>query len=385
MKFKLMTSTALLGQVTPILIEPHYLKHLLLQIQSRLDARLQLPFKLESELHEYYQQIKSDVVVLDSGIGIVFSIPLVSIDSQFHIFKAFNIPIPYHNTSFAFTYKINNHHIALSQDRSKFVYLTTEEFIHCSVTRRKFCHITSPMRFVSQNLHHCLINKLYSQSLEHCQIIIHHDNIILPLAVNLDKGDWIIVSNQSQVFTLLCKSDSKHVHVSAPIGHVHLPLGCAAQSQWLRLPTTYYQYASENLLPEVDLFRSNISILDAVPFDIKQTLITTPEKIVPLVRNGQSLDDIKNRIKKYLSKAQVPPMTGTHSLLMSALIPIGGILSIAILIVIVLVRCRVLRLATTRHLASAAETPEADVPPVVEVPPTPAPPSVPASMPVSPP
>jgi hypothetical protein len=122
-KFKLMISTALLGQVTPVLIEPMHLRLLLTQIKEHINVRFQLPFDIDSQIHEYYQQISSDVIVLEAGLGIVFSVPLVSIDSRFHIFKAFNVPVPYANTSFVFTYDVQHSYLALSHDRSKFVYL----------------------------------------------------------------------------------------------------------------------------------------------------------------------------------------------------------------------------------------------------------------------
>jgi hypothetical protein len=218
------------------------------------------------------------------------------------------------------------------------------------------------MRFVSQNLHHCIIGKLYSHTMKHCEILITKNDIMLPHAVNLEQGDWLIVSNHSQV--ILCKSNSRQVQVPAPIGHLNLPLGCAAQSQWLRLPTTYYQYSTDNLLPDLQLFRSNLSILDFVPIEVKQTMLDLPDKIVPLLDNGQPLDRLRARISDYLVKSRAPLINRKHTILMSTVVPIG-IVIIVLVIIMVLVKCKVIRLVTTRQLASQPDSSDDSPAPVV--------------------
>ena len=354
-KFHSIVSTALLGQVTPLLIKPSDLKVLLSDIKERIDSKLQLPFNLESQLHEYYQQLKCDIYKSANGIGIVLSIPLVSIDSQFNIFKVYNVPVPYGNTSIMFKYDVQHNYIALSMDRSRFTYLETDEYVHCSIPTRRFCHITSPTRFVSHNLHYCIVEKLYLNTIKQCKIIVVKDVITLPHAVNLEHGDWLIVSDETQMFTIMCNSTSYQVQVEYPVGHLHLPLSCNAQSQWLRLPSTYYQHSAVTLMPPLSVYHNNITIIDYVPNQLKLKMLKLPQQVRSMVDNGQPLEVLHKRISDYLTNIDKINFNDRRDYWLKAIIPVVGIIIVVLIVSIVVVKRKCL--ATTHQVSLVRSTP----------------------------
>ena len=369
-KFKLIISDALQGQVTPLLIEPNKFKKLLLEIQNEIDSRFQMPFDVRTELMKYYQYLTCDVFQSLHGFGIVLSIPLVSVNSKFDIYEVINVPVPYTNTSFLFMYDVSHKYIAMSYDHTKFVYLSSSEFEKCSNVHSKFCHITSAIRFVSQHLSSCIIEKLYSHSMKSCNAKFVPDSIVLPQAFDLNNGNWLIVTDRIQTFTVMCKNSSVQRTLTPPTAHLQVPIGCTAQSQTLKIPTTFYQHSDVNLLVPLEMYTSNVSVLDFVPSTIAVELTSSPHKVRKLLHMTPNLDDVAHRLQNFQSHTELKH-DPTQNLLITVLPSVSiVIISIVIVTVIIYYRYRT-NLVTTRQVDSCEtdSSPDTSLPVASQMPP----------------
>ena len=354
LKFKLIVSDALQGKVTPLLVEPTKFKEILQDIQDKIDPRFQMPFEIKTELMKYYQYLTCDVFHSPHGFGIVLSIPLVSIESKFDIYEVVNVPVPYTNTSFLFMYDVSQKYIAISYDRTKFVYLTSTEFNKCSNVHSRFCHITSVSRFVSRHLSSCIVEKLYSHTMKNCNAKFVSDSIVLPQAFNLNYGNWLIITQQPQTFTVMCKNSSLMKTVTPPTAHLHVPIGCTAQSQSLRIPPTFYQHSDISLIVPLHLYTSNVSVLDIVPTTINSELLHRPEKIKRLLKTTTSLADLAQHLRNSRYPAHHVELSSRNSLLVKVLPSVSVAMSLIVIVSIVAYcyydRCS--RLVTTRQSVS---------------------------------
>ena len=95
--FELMVDAALQGRVTPTMIPPPMLRHLLNDIRKRLTSNFELPFRPSEPLDQYYRSLKCSVVPVENGLLIITAIPLRDTISEFDIYAIQSTPIPYQN------------------------------------------------------------------------------------------------------------------------------------------------------------------------------------------------------------------------------------------------------------------------------------------------
>ena len=74
--FELMVDAALQGRVTPTMIPPPMLRHLLNDIRKRLTSNFELQFRPSEPLDQYYRSLKCSVVPVENGLLIIKAIPL---------------------------------------------------------------------------------------------------------------------------------------------------------------------------------------------------------------------------------------------------------------------------------------------------------------------
>ncbi|CAG2251811.1 unnamed protein product [Mytilus edulis] len=243
-----------LGHLSPSVISPKNLRKLLIGINSKLPPGIMLPSDPITKLWDYYQILSCHTVLDNNRIFVVLSVPLIDYNSNFEIFKPFNLPIPINlnpqvdSTKSMLAYSnLEAKALGVNAKRTEYILLNDDELNKCIHPIRNFCDIRSPVYRI--NLSKFCIVALFRNDVKLIENNCHNTikiNAILPMAEYLSSGTWIIVTAKPLRMSINCGPNIQAVEkiMKPPIDLLTLEVGCSANNDQLTL-LPYYQLESK--------------------------------------------------------------------------------------------------------------------------------------------
>ena len=146
-----------IGKLSPSIISPLALRHLLVDIQTRMAAPRRLSGDPKADLWHFYKTLTCTTVVEEDKIVVVVQVPLLDSNDDFEVYRVHNLPIPFNSNDGVMSgsvasYRLEAGAIAVNTQRTNFVLLTQEELEGCSKASIGFCSIRrSPVYPISLN------------------------------------------------------------------------------------------------------------------------------------------------------------------------------------------------------------------------------------------
>ncbi|CAG2190360.1 unnamed protein product [Mytilus edulis] len=243
-----------LGHLSPSVISPKNLRKLLIGINSKLPPGIMLPSDPITKLWDYYQILSCHTVLDNNRIFVVLSVPLIDYNSNFEIFKPFNLPIPINlnlqvdSTKSMLAYSnLEAKALGVNAKRTEYILLNDDELNKCIHPIRNFCDIRSPVYRI--NLSKFCIVALFRNDVKLIENNCHNTikiNAILPMAEYLSSGTWIMVTAKPLRMSINCGPNIRAVEkiMKPPIDLLTLEVGCSANNDQLTL-LPYYQLESK--------------------------------------------------------------------------------------------------------------------------------------------
>ena len=303
-KFEIVITDIMEHRVTMHVVSPARLKRLIYSMSKSISKDLALPYNFESNLLDYYRTLSCELTHGDHGPMIIIGVPLRSSHSRYDIFHVLSIPVPYRNTS-VLSIDVKHPYLALSYDKTKVVYMQEHEYILCSKPNDVICHITSPIRFTSQVQNDCSVSLLTTNSIQKCPVKLSPPSLILPQVRMLHNGIWIVITNASQHFTIICPQVTPYtVNILPPVAQLNVPLGCKAQSQHVAIPPTYVTNTLIKILPVQEFINYSISTYDKiVGHKVSNFVSKFPEQLTPILDETVDITTLNKRIDAHLAQS----------------------------------------------------------------------------------
>ena len=239
-----------LGHWSPSVISPKNVRSLLIGIASKLPPGILLPSDPTTELWNYYKMLICHTLLDTNRICVVMSIPLLDYDSNFQIFKPFNLPIPVNlNSSDDCSFSILVYSnleakaIGVNGQKTKYVLLNDEGLDKCIRPGVNFCDIKSPIYRINLSKL-CMMALFMKDALikENCKNTIKL-NALSPMTEYISDGTWVVVTNTPLRMTIVCESISGNTEIiiKPPVELLRLKTRCSASNDRLSLLPFYHQ------------------------------------------------------------------------------------------------------------------------------------------------
>ena len=85
------------GKLTPVLVDPHYLRKELIKINNQLPTSLSLPEDPTTNIWHYYKFVTVTPIIQDDKLIMMIRTPLIDLDFSMTLFKFYNLPIFNHD------------------------------------------------------------------------------------------------------------------------------------------------------------------------------------------------------------------------------------------------------------------------------------------------
>lgn len=231
-----------LGHLAPTVIHPRELKQILTEIQTHIPKYLTLPTEIE-DIWYYYKTLTCVTVIQDRKFITIVNLPLLELNSVFELYQVHSIPFPYPGTKMTATYTLESTNIAVNEKQTEYILLTAADLASCGNPSTKFCPLRSPLFELGES-RLCVI-ALFKQDRtaisENCQTTVKLDTI-LPQAVYIPDGNWVIVSARPLLFTIIClEKATQQVQANPPVFHLQLTQACEAFADGITLPPFYHR------------------------------------------------------------------------------------------------------------------------------------------------
>lgn len=235
-----------LNHLSTSTIMPKDLKMLLLEVQSKLPNNYELPKNPRDDIWYFYKTLTCITYLENDQIHIVLKIPLINTKEKYDIFKVYNIPFPFYNstvsekpTQYLVKYELEAEILMVSRNREEYALLSDNNYYMCNNVNLPFCN--PKVVFYPSNMNNKCVMALFLQSetdvKRFCkQTVVLHQK--LPSAKYLSSGIWIVVTNEKLKFTISCQSrgtESSEVNVKPPFDILYLNNTCKASNKYLRL------------------------------------------------------------------------------------------------------------------------------------------------------
>ena len=289
------------GKLSSTLLCSEQLRRLLNQIRKRVDKSLSLPFPLR--ISEYYKHLPV-IMAYDSDIHLAMIIPLIKSDDQFELFKTAIIPKRVKKN--LYYWDTESEYVAISVDRSRFVYLNQAEFDTCQLG---FCTLNSSIYQV-QDSTSCLMTAFLGNEIDtkrNCNYRIDP----FPSSVvceHIAQNNWLILSRKPWPLTVICDLDKETqrnttvININTPVYVLTLRPTCRAKGRYFDIPKIAKRQMKKDLkhnqLSIIRFTNWTLSeptfqipdILDIDNSDIPDTLSSVPDR-------SNALQDIVSQLR----------------------------------------------------------------------------------------
>ena len=259
-------------------ISPVDLKVLLLDIESKLPNNYKFPENPRIDIWYFYKTLTCMTYLENDQIRIVLKIPLIDTRETYEIFRAHNIPFPFHNTSVTNTpvqllaqHQLESEILMVSKNRESYALLAENDYNMCTGLKSKFCNPKTV--FYPTNMNKFCVMALFMKNEDDIKGFCKQTvilNVNLPFAKYLSDGIWIVVTNKVLHITISCRStaiQSTDVDIKPPFGILHINNTCKASSKYMRLPG---QFDKTSYFERSDSLKSLLKLHNVTHFIIGQ-------------------------------------------------------------------------------------------------------------------
>jgi len=231
-----------LGHLAPTVLHPNELKEILTEIEDKIPDNLALPAPIE-DVWYYYKTLTCVTVIKSSKFITMVNLPLLERSSQYQVYEVHNIPLPYPNSQLSAQYELETSTIAVNKEQTGYLLMTPSDLAKCSRPGSTYCTIHNPVFKLGES-RLCVIS-LFRQDKQairaYCQTRVKLDTI-LPQAVYIRDGNWIVVSAKPLSFTVVCLKDKAYqIKTTVPIHSFQIEPACEAFAHELTLPPYYHK------------------------------------------------------------------------------------------------------------------------------------------------
>ena len=265
-QFRLTLSVLSLGHLAPSVITPSNFRKLLLEIQNKLEPELIFPFDPKVDIWNFYKTLTCTTLLEGGKLVVVIAVPLLDTVGNYELYRVHNFAVPRdigNGTQLLASFQLEAQALAIDKKRTQFALLSTEEIQTCSSQFQGFCSFRSPVYSIMGNSI-CLIH-LFLESVteinKYCLTMVQPSHIS-PRAQYLLNGHWVIVSNTSLTFKVICKGTdtSGIIKTKVPLDTISLGIGCSAFSGQITLLPYYHKESKYNLTNSLEMFLKKFRI-----------------------------------------------------------------------------------------------------------------------------
>lgn len=239
---KIQMNQMALSHLSPTIIPPRDLKRILTSIRSLIPNYLMLPADID-DIWYYYKTLSCVTMVKDHRFITLVNLPLLDLNAQFELYQVHNIPLPYARSGMTATYTLETTTLAVNAKQTDYIILTEADLIRCGNPEAKFCTVHSALYPLTDSRLCVVALFRHDQSAikQNCQTTVRL-NALLPQAVYIPDGNWIIVSQTSMQFTVMCLNKPTYqVDTSPPIFHFQTATACEVYADNMVLPPFYHK------------------------------------------------------------------------------------------------------------------------------------------------
>ena len=244
-----------LQKLSPNLIDPIRLKHVLLQISTLFPKNIGLPADVNNDLWNYYKYITCSTLMDRSQILIVTEIPLIDYNQRFELYQAQALPSPFignatiKGADLIAYYKLENEFFAINNERTRYLFLNEQQANSCIGPFMHLCRIGKPPFLVNKQ-ETCLISLFLGDKKKyrkHCETYTQRSQ--LPKVQFLADDVYLVMTKEVLKFYITCAVNSSKYEVTVlpPVGVIQLHKTCVASSTHF-VVLGYYENKSSKLV-----------------------------------------------------------------------------------------------------------------------------------------
>lgn len=293
-----------LGHLAPTAISPRDLKRIL-GIEAQIPKQLSLPAPIK-DVWYYYRTLTCVTLIQDHKFITLVNLPILEPNSLFEVYRIHNIPLPYARTGMTATYDLETTTIAVNTKRTDFMMLPAVDLAQCSNPTTKFCSLHSALYTLSES-RLCVIALFKRDKTlisENCQTKVRI-NTMLPQAVYIPDGNWVIIASEPLIFTIICLDERTYtVETKPPTFNLQLAPTCEAFANGIVLPPFYHKQSNYGRLQQreslLTLQNSTFDIWKPVNGVINNTDMASMTDMIPDLDDVEviPIDTLVNRLDK---------------------------------------------------------------------------------------
>ena len=106
------------GKLTPVLVDPHYLRKELIKINKQLPTSLSLPEDSTTNIWHNYKFLTVTPFMQDDKLVMMIRIPLIDFDSNKTLVKIYNLPVFHHDIGKSLKYRLQGNNLPDTKDKN---------------------------------------------------------------------------------------------------------------------------------------------------------------------------------------------------------------------------------------------------------------------------
>lgn len=236
------------GKISSLIVTPRRLLSLLNEVVLKLPEGLSLIISPEISLvHLYYSLCKAYAVGYNSGIRVIFEIPLKSVNRHFSVFKIISLPVFERELQRYVELSDIGEYIAVSEDQQRHLVITGEFLRRCTTGRSAVCPPDLPVHLKPGNTCEAALFREQEGAVPAtCNRKIYLGAVEAQLYRVATKGSWVFSTSNKITITLECPSQPQPVVLSIlGAGVITRSAGCHVHaSDFVLYPVTkgYMQF-----------------------------------------------------------------------------------------------------------------------------------------------
>ena len=181
---------------------------------------------------------------------VIVSVSLLDAVNKFEVYNIYNLLLPIKDPNVAAKemanmvaeFKLESKLLSINLEQMKCILFTSAELESCTSPLHHYCDIRSPVYPI--NLSKLCIVALFLKNKDnvkaYCQTTVKH-NFLLPMALHIIQGLWIIASHKELRLSVSCPEDKRSIFISRPpLDTIKLGMSCSATSDYQTLLPYYH-------------------------------------------------------------------------------------------------------------------------------------------------
>ena len=229
-------SDLLQGHLSPKLLTPAVLRHVLRSIKFRMLPGFSLCFDPDGDLEPYYRIMRTHLLPISDGYRVTAMFPIYDSISSYAVYKISHIPVFLEiNGQFINStaqYVTDSQYIAVSMDSTKIIFMEPDTLSFCVSEELHFCFINTPIFDIPLLHDNCIVSLFFNKddALTYCKTIIRPQSLQYPVITYVNPNLYTVSSAKPITVTFLCPNESYSEIIQEPVHVLRLPPGCNAKS-----------------------------------------------------------------------------------------------------------------------------------------------------------